>query len=63
MFHGGTNFGFTTGAGSSTTLNDVNTPGYLPQLTSYDFEAPLDESGDPTEKYFAIQKTLKELVI
>lgn len=44
MFHGGTNFGLTNGA------NDKGR--YAPIVTSYDYDAPLDEAGDPTEKYF-----------
>jgi hypothetical protein len=32
----------------------------LPQITSYDYDAPLDEQGNPTEKYFALQKMLHE---
>ncbi|XP_025407480.1 beta-galactosidase isoform X2 [Sipha flava] len=57
MFHGGTNFGFTSGANTNDTTENS---GYLPQLTSYDYDAPLDEAGDPTEKYFMIKKTLEE---
>ncbi|XP_034448858.1 beta-galactosidase [Hippoglossus hippoglossus] len=48
MFIGGTNFGFWNGA---------NTP-YAPQPTSYDFNAPLSEAGDPTDKYFAIREVI-----
>lgn len=59
MFHGGTNFGFTSGANTNNTNESI---GYLPQLTSYDYNAPLDEAGDPTEKYFKIKETLKEAV-
>jgi beta-galactosidase len=51
MFHGGTSFGF--GAGSSY-INDK----FLPDVTSYDYDAPLDESGRPTPKYFAYRKEL-----
>ena len=40
MFHGGTNFGFTSGA------NDKGV--YQPTVTSYDYDAPLDEAGHPT---------------
>ncbi|MFG2308015.1 beta-galactosidase family protein [Streptomyces sp. NPDC048566] len=47
MFHGGTNFGFTNGA------NDKHT--YRPTVTSYDYDAPLDEAGDPTQKYAAFR--------
>jgi beta-galactosidase len=50
MFHGGTNFGFTNGA------NDKGT--YEPITTSYDYDAPLDEAGNPTEKYWAFRDVL-----
>lgn len=53
MFHGGTNFGFTTG----TSGRDKNN---LPQITSYDYGAPLNEQGNPTDKYFEMKKMLKE---
>ena len=48
MFHGGTNFGFMPGA------ND-NGMEYTPDVTSYDSDAPLDESGTPTAKFFAFR--------
>lgn len=50
VFHGGTNFGLTNGA------NDKGR--YLPIVTSYDYDAPLDERGDPTEKYFAFREVI-----
>lgn len=50
MFHGGTNFGLTNGA------NDKGR--YLPLVTSYDYDAPLDEAGNPTEKYFAFREVI-----
>ncbi|MER8036058.1 glycoside hydrolase family 35 protein [Streptomyces hydrogenans] len=50
MFHGGTNFGFTNGA------NDKHT--YRPTVTSYDYDAPLDEAGDPTPKYTAFRDVI-----
>ncbi|MDQ7877058.1 beta-galactosidase [Microbacterium sp. QXD-8] len=50
MFHGGTNFGLTNGA------NDKGR--YLPIVTSYDYDAPLDERGDPTDKYFAFREVI-----
>ncbi|MEU8699986.1 beta-galactosidase [Streptomyces sp. NPDC048680] len=50
MFHGGTNFGFTNGA------NDKHT--YRPTVTSYDYDAPLDEAGDPTEKFIAFREVI-----
>lgn len=50
MVHGGTNFGLTNGA---------NHKGrYLPLATSYDYDAPLDEAGDPTAKYFAFRDVI-----
>ena len=50
MFHGGTNFGFTNGA------NDKHT--YRPTVTSYDYDSPLDEAGDPTAKYTAFREVI-----
>lgn len=35
---------------------------YQAQPTSYDYDAPLTEAGDPTEKYFTIQKVLSKYV-
>ncbi|MBS1675430.1 MAG: beta-galactosidase [Actinobacteria bacterium] len=50
MFHGGTNFGVTNGA---------NHKGrYLPITTSYDYDAPLDEAGDPTAKFHAFRAVI-----
>lgn len=31
---------------------------YLPDVTSYDYDSPMNEAGDPTEKYFAIRDTI-----
>ncbi len=50
MFHGGTNFGLTNGA------NDKGR--YLPIVTSYDYDAPLDEAGNPTAKFFAFREVI-----
>ncbi|XP_024084648.1 beta-galactosidase isoform X2 [Cimex lectularius] len=47
MIHGGTNFGFTSGSGSS--------KHYQADITSYDYDAPISEAGDLTDKYFAIK--------
>jgi len=52
MFHGGTNFGFTNGANHKGT--------YKPAITSYDFDAPLSEAGDPTPKYFAYRDVIRK---
>jgi len=57
LFHGVTSFGFTSG-GDILNSSDANI-GNLPQLTSYDFDAPLTEAGDLTEKYFKIKQTLE----
>ena len=35
---------------------------YLPITTSYDFDAPLSEAGDPTEKYWKLQKVISKYV-
>jgi beta-galactosidase len=51
MFHGGTSFGWMNGANS-----DGNN--YEPDVTSYDYDAPLDESGRPTPKYFAFRDVI-----
>ncbi|WP_433967382.1 glycoside hydrolase family 35 protein [Tunturiibacter gelidiferens] len=49
MFHGGTSFGGMNGANG-----DV--PGsYEPDVTSYDYDAALDEGGRPTPKYFVFR--------
>uniref|UniRef100_A0A4W3J182 Galactosidase, beta 1 n=1 Tax=Callorhinchus milii TaxID=7868 RepID=A0A4W3J182_CALMI len=37
----------------------ANSP-YLPQVTSYDYDAPLSEAGDPTDKYFAIREVIRK---
>lgn len=44
VVHGGTNFGFTAGANSGG-------KGYEPDVTSYDYDAPIDEQGRATPKY------------
>lgn len=62
MFHGGSNFGITSGATISDDMMDSYKADYMPRVTSYDFGVPLDEVGDPTEKYFPVQQTLKGLV-
>lgn len=49
MTHGGTNWGHWAGA---------NSPGYSPDVSSYDYDAPINESGQPTEKYWLLRETL-----
>ncbi|MET9437104.1 beta-galactosidase family protein [Streptomyces sp. NPDC006551] len=50
MFHGGTNFGFTNGANHD--------HAYAPTVTSYDYDAPLTEGGDPGPKYHAFREVI-----
>ncbi len=51
VIHGGTNFGFTAGANSGG-------KGYEPDITSYDYDAPINEQGQPTAKYMALRKLI-----
>ena len=46
MTHGGTSFGHWAGA---------NSPGYAPDVTSYDYDAPINEYGHATEKYHQLR--------
>jgi beta-galactosidase len=50
MFHGGTDFGWMNGANSSDTKK-----AYEPDVTSYDYDSALDESGRPTAKFFVFR--------
>ncbi|XP_035780656.1 beta-galactosidase-like isoform X2 [Anopheles albimanus] len=52
MFFGGTNYGFTAGA------NSAGSGGYVADVTSYDYDAPLSECGDPTDKYYTLRDTI-----
>jgi beta-galactosidase len=49
MFHGGTSFGWMNGA------NSDGKGSYEPDVTSYDYDSVLDESGRPTPKYFVFR--------
>lgn len=51
MTHGGTNWGHWAGA---------NSPGFAPDVTSYDYDAPISESGQTTPKYWELRKTLEK---
>jgi len=53
VVHGGTNFGFGAGANAH-----GNGSGFQPVITSYDYDAPIDEAGRPTKKYYAFRKLL-----
>jgi beta-galactosidase len=56
MFHGGTSFGWMNGANADEA--DPEGKNYQPDVTSYDYDAPLDESGRPTPKYELLRKTI-----
>ncbi|HUR65809.1 MAG TPA: beta-galactosidase [Chitinophagaceae bacterium] len=56
VLHGGTNFGFTAGA------NAFSPTQYQPDITSYDYDAPINEQGAPTAKYFMLRNLIKKYV-
>lgn len=54
MFDGGTTFGWMNGADSHTGSD------YHPDTTSYDYDAPIDESGAPRYKFDLFRKAILE---
>ncbi len=54
VIHGGTNFGFTAGA------NAFSPTQYQPDITSYDYDAPITEQGLPTSKYFMLRRLIQQ---
>ncbi|XP_063069955.1 beta-galactosidase-1-like protein [Engraulis encrasicolus] len=52
MFEGGTNFGYWNGADYDSRYRSV--------VTSYDYNAPLTEAGDPTDKLLAIREVISK---
>lgn len=52
MFHGGTNFGFMNGANCFDK--------YEPTVSSYDDDAPVNEYGDLTDKYFRFREVISK---
>lgn len=54
MFHGGTTRGFMNGAN----YNDANP--YEPQISSYDYDAPLDEAGNATSKFMQFRSVIQK---
>lgn len=56
MVHGGTNFAFTSGANYDK-KRDIQ-----PDLTSYDYDAPISEAGWVTPKYDSIRNVIKKYV-
>ncbi|MFB6567773.1 beta-galactosidase [Streptomyces noursei] len=55
MAHGGTSFGGWAGANRAGELQDG---ALLPTVTSYDYGAPVDERGRPTEKFWRMREVL-----
>ncbi|MGW2201840.1 glycoside hydrolase family 35 protein [Streptomyces sp. NPDC001774] len=55
MAHGGTNFAGWAGANRAGELHEGE---LLPTVTSYDYDAPVDEAGLPTEKYWRFREVL-----
>lgn len=51
MFHGGTSFGFMSGA-------NWDHSDYEPDVTSYDYDSPVSESGELTKKFFAFRDVI-----
>jgi beta-galactosidase len=51
MLWGGTSFGWMNGANSDGT-------DYQPDVTSYDYDAPISERGEPREKYFRLRDAI-----
>jgi beta-galactosidase len=54
MFHGGSTRGFMNGA------NRKDDTPYEPQISSYDYDAPLDEAGNPTHKFMEFRKVIEK---
>ena len=52
VVHGGTNFGFTAGANAFTPVQ------FQPDVTSYDYDAPINEQGGATPKYYALRSLI-----
>lgn len=51
MTHGGTSFGHWAGA---------NSPGFAPDVTSYDYDAPINEYGQVTPKFWELRKMMEK---
>ncbi len=56
MFHGGTTRGFMNGA------NYYDTSYFQPQVSSYDYDAPLDEAGNATDKFMKFRAVIQKHV-
>jgi hypothetical protein len=51
VIHGGSNFGYSAGANSGG-------KGYEPDITSYDYDAPVNEQGQATPKYMSLRNLI-----
>ncbi len=56
VIHGGTNFGFTAGA------NAFSPTQYQPDITSYDYDAPINEQGQATAKFYTLRNLIAQYV-
>ncbi|MGC4101933.1 glycoside hydrolase family 35 protein [Ferruginibacter sp.] len=56
VIHGGTNFGFTAGA------NAFSPTQFQPDITSYDYDAPINEQGNATPKYYMLRNLISKYV-
>ncbi len=54
VIHGGTNFGFNAGANAFTPTQ------FQPDVTSYDYDAPINEQGRATPKYYALRALIQQ---
>jgi beta-galactosidase len=54
VIHGGTNFGYWAGA------NSFSPTQYQPDVTSYDYDAPINEMGQATPKYHSLRNLLAQ---
>ncbi len=54
VIHGGTNFGFSAGA------NANGLQSYQPDITSYDYDAPISENGNATPKYHLLRNLIQQ---
>ena len=54
MFHGGTSFGWMNGA-------NLDGKKYQPDVTSYDYDAPVSESGELTPKFFLFRDVIQQV--
>ena len=55
VVHGGTNFGLTAGSNAEDDGSQ-----FQPVITSYDYGAPIDERGRPTEQYMRLRRVIAD---